>query len=154
MSYKTALLLHNMKRASVAVSPVRHISTSTRTRPPSATATSLTAVARIPGILRRVCPQNRLLEKKIKKDNIITGDTERGSWGDHRAWKFPEAVRRVITFSGWVCFRDASAICLSLFHPMRRSRVAYGGISNRARGCHCGLLIAANVAKSKSLLTM
>ncbi len=43
-------------------------------------------------------------EKNTKTDNILTGDTERGSWGDHRAWKFPEVVRRAITFSEWVCF--------------------------------------------------
>ncbi len=49
-------------------------------------------------------------EKNTKTDNILTGDTERGSWADHRAWKFPEVVRRAITFSEWVCFRSVSLV--------------------------------------------
>lgn len=122
-----ASLIHNTKNAPVctaAVSPVRHISTS----PPSWAATSFTAVVRILGRLRRVCSQNRLLgAKKNKTDNFLTGDTKRGSWGDHRAWKFQEVVRRAITFSEWVCFTDAPALSVSLFNSCGRSRLAGGG---------------------------
>jgi len=66
-------------------------------------------------------------EKNIKTHYNLTGDIQRGSWGDRRVWKFQEVVRRAITFSGWVCFTDPSALSVSFFHPYGRSRLSGSG---------------------------